>query len=53
MGVDVEIGIRNEAEILVFFAMEVEGYTITTNKSRILAYRTWLVAVCAYPTYIN
>lgn len=47
MGVDVEVGFGDYAEILVFLAMEVKSDSIAPDESRVLAYCTRPVAVCS------
>nr|GMC49230.1 hypothetical protein TorRG33x02_199050 [Ipomoea batatas] len=41
VGVDVEIGIGDEAEVAVLLAVEVEGDPIAADESWVLAHRSW------------
>ncbi|PON84340.1 hypothetical protein TorRG33x02_199050 [Trema orientale] len=45
VAIDVEVAIRDKAEIAVFLAMEVKCYSISTNESRVLAHGAWLIAI--------
>jgi hypothetical protein len=47
VGIDVEVRVGNYAEIAVFLAVEVEGESISTDESRVLAHSARSVAVCA------
>lgn len=46
MSVNVEIGVCNKAEILVFLSVEVECDAICSDESWVLAHCSWFVAVC-------
>jgi hypothetical protein len=46
MAINVEVGIRDKTEVVVFLAMEVKGDSITTNESRVLANSSWFVTFC-------
>lgn len=48
VGIDVEVGVSDYAEISVFFAMKVEGDSIASNKSWVLAYCARTVAIYVY-----
>lgn len=48
MSVDVEVGVGDEAEVLVFLAVEVKCNSICSYEPWILAHRTWLVTICVY-----
>lgn len=47
VSVDVEVGISDEAKILVFVAVEVECDAVSTYESRVLAYSSRKIATCA------
>jgi hypothetical protein len=46
MAINVEVGIRDKTEVVVFLAMEVKSDSITTNESRVLANSSWFVTFC-------
>jgi len=46
MSIDVEVPVRNKAEVIVFLAMEVKSDSITTDETRILANSSWFVTLC-------
>lgn len=48
VGVDVEVGVGDDAEISVFFSMEVEGDSISSDESWVLAHCSGTVTVCGY-----
>ncbi|PON60493.1 hypothetical protein PanWU01x14_152900 [Parasponia andersonii] len=45
VAIDVEVAIRDKAEISVFLAMEIKCYSISTNESRVLAHSAWPIAI--------
>lgn len=47
-GVDVEVRVGDDAEVSVFFAMEVEGDSIPSNEFWVLAHCSRTVAICVY-----
>lgn len=46
VSVDVEVGVGQEAEVMVFLAVEVKGDAISTYKTGVLAYCSWLITFC-------
>jgi len=43
VSLDVDVGVGNQAKVLVLFAVEVEGYAVTADESRVLTDRAWSV----------
>ena len=42
---DVEVGVGDKAEVLVFLTVEIESDTIAAYESRVLAHRSWHVTL--------
>jgi hypothetical protein len=45
MAINVEVGIRDKTEVVVFLAMEVKSDSITTNETRVLTNSSWFVTL--------
>lgn len=46
VAVHMEVGISDQAEVLVLLAMEVEGDAIATHEAGIFTHCTWPVTIC-------
>ena len=46
VSVDVEVAVREEAEIAVFLAMEVKSYAVAADEARVLTHCSGLVTLC-------